>query len=133
MLAREIERRQQSDHVVSRDVDQKPGVRRLLHHFDPQGRLVRWPPKVSQQQLCLWVLWARLPAHQVMTEREINQQLTAAHGFGDYALLRRWLCDYGMVSRTRDGREYRRVEQRPPADALALIRRLTVTASGAAA
>ena len=43
-------------------------------------------------------------------------------GFG--ALLRRLLCDHGLMTRTRDGRIYRRIEQKPPAEAVALIRAL---------
>jgi len=46
---------------------------------------------------------------------------TERHGGGDHAILRRSLCDGGLVSRTRDGRVYRRVERRPPPEAAALI------------
>jgi hypothetical protein len=99
-------------------------VKRLLRIFDSEGKLTRWPPKRSQQELCLWVLWARLPARQVLAEKEINLLLNDNHLFGDHALLRRWLCDYGMMTRTRDGREYRRVEKAPPAEALELLRHL---------
>jgi hypothetical protein len=99
-------------------------LKRLLRIFDPGEKLARWPSKRSQQELCLWVIWSKLPAGQVFAEKEINQLLNDNHLFGDHALLRRWLCDYGMMSRTRDGREYRRVEKRPPAEALELIRRL---------
>jgi hypothetical protein len=99
-------------------------IKRLLRMFDPEGKLMRWPSKRSQQELCLWVIWSKLPARHVFTEKEINLLLNDNHLFGDHPLLRRWLCDYGMMSRTRDGREYRRVEKRPPAEALELIRQL---------
>jgi hypothetical protein len=99
-------------------------IKRLLRMFDSEGRLVRWPSKRSHRELCLWVMWSKLPAQQVCTEKEINVQLNDNHLFGDHPLLRRWLCDYGMMIRTRDGREYRRVEKRPPAEALELIRQL---------
>jgi hypothetical protein len=99
-------------------------IKRLLRMFDSEGRLARWPSKRSQQELCLWVIWSKLPVRQVLTEKEINLLLNGNHLFGDHALLRRWLCDYGMMNRTRDGREYRRVEKRPPAEALELIRQL---------
>jgi hypothetical protein len=99
-------------------------IKRLLRMFDPEGKLARWPSKRSQQELCLWVIWSKLPARQVFTEKEINQLLTDNHLFGDHTLLRRWLCDYGMMSRTTDGREYRRVEKHPPPEALELIRQL---------
>ncbi len=99
-------------------------VKRLLRMFDAEGKLARWPSKRSQQELCLWVIWSRIPVREAISEKEINLLLNDNHLFGDHALLRRWLCDYGMMSRTRDGREYRRVEKRPPAEALELIRRL---------
>lgn len=105
-------------------------IRRLARHFDPAGRLIRWPGKYSEQRLCLWVMWSRLPARQVMSEKQINQALNACHQFGDHALIRRELVDGNWLIRTRDGAEYRRVEQRPPADAVALIGQL---ASGATA
>lgn len=96
-------------------------VRRTARHFDGDGLLVRWPGKFSEQQLCLWVMWSRLPARQGMTEKQVNAALTAAHRFGDYALIRRELVDGGWLERRRDGSAYCRVEQRPPADAVALI------------
>ncbi len=99
-------------------------VKRLVRMFDREGKLGRWPSKRSQQELCLWVIWSKIPARQVISEKEINQLLNDNHHFGDHALLRRWLCDYGMMSRTRDGREYRRIEKSPPAEALELIRRV---------
>lgn len=99
-------------------------VRRVARHFDAAGNLVRWPGKYSEQQMCLWVLWSRLPARAVMGEKQVNEVLNAHHGFGDYALIRRELVDGGWLTRTPDGREYRRVERKPPADAVALIGQL---------
>jgi hypothetical protein len=99
-------------------------VRRIARHFDDAGRLMRWPGKFGEQQTCLWVIWSRLPARQTLAEKAVNQAITAQHGFGDYALIRRELIDGGWLTRTADGSEYRRVERQPPADAMALIRHL---------
>lgn len=99
-------------------------VERTARYFDDQGRLVSWPSRVSQQRLCLWWMWSRLPAETDMSEPQINDRLKAAHLFGDHALLRRDMVDMGLVTRTRDGRAYRRVERPPEPEALALIRRL---------
>lgn len=96
-------------------------VRRTARHFDGHGRMVRWPGKHSERQLCLWVLWSRLPARQTMTEKQVNDALAAQHLFGDHALLRRELVDGGWLHRTRDGSAYGRLERRPTADAAALI------------
>jgi hypothetical protein len=99
-------------------------VEHAARHFDPKGRLIRWPAKAGDQSLCLWALWASIPAGGIFAERQINEILKSRHLFGDHALLRRALYDGDLVSRTADGREYRRIERRPPADAVALIQHL---------
>ena len=96
-------------------------VERLARYFDKGGRLLSWPAKPSLQELCLWVLWSKLRPNENLTEDELNRQLRTHHLFGDHALLRRELCDRSLASRTPDGRTYRRVESRPPPEAVALI------------
>lgn len=98
---------------------------RTARHFDVAGCLISWPAKTSLRDDCLWVLWSQLPPRQSLTETELNRRLRALHSFGDHALLRRDLCDAGLVARTPDGRDYRRVERRPPAQAAALIHHLS--------
>jgi hypothetical protein len=95
---------------------------RIVRYFDAEGRLTRWPGKASHRPDCLWVMWSRMPAGTVMHEREVNTRLAAEHHFGDHALLRREMVDGGLMRRTIDGREYRRIEQAPPASARELIR-----------
>jgi len=97
---------------------------RLARLFDSEGRLSRWPGKRGLEASCLWVVWARIPARQTFSETQLNDILNALHSFGDHALLRRGLCDCGLMTRTPDGREYRRVEAKPTAEALALLERL---------
>lgn len=99
-------------------------VAKVARHFDRDGRLLQWPAREKQAMLCLWVLWSRIPAGAVLTEREISSLLDGWHDFGDHALLRRALYDFGLVDRTRDGREYRRIEQQPPAELRVLLQRL---------
>lgn len=94
---------------------------RIARYFDAEGRLVRWPGKANHRVDCLWVMWAGLPARTVMDEKEINRRLNARHLFGDHALIRRELVDRAMMWRTVDGRQYRRIEAAPPAEARALI------------
>lgn len=96
-------------------------VERVLRHFNDAGVMIRWPSKTNHQTLCLWVIWSRIPAEQRFSEREINQFIIDAHGFGDHALLRRSLVDAHMLTRTPDGRLYRRIEKKPDPDALALL------------
>lgn len=116
--------------VPAPDVD-LDRIRRLMRHFDDDGRLIRWPNKFNEQATCLWVLWSRLPPRESLTERGISVRLQALHGFGDFALLRRELVEQGLVSRTLDCRDYRRIERVPPTDARALIRYLSPRIAGA--
>jgi len=99
-------------------------VQKATRYFDLNGQLSRWPKKYNQRVLCMWVLWSRLPARQPMTELEIDEQLILAHSFCDHAMLRRWLVDENLVSRTADGREYKRIESRPPLEAVELIKQI---------
>ncbi len=99
-------------------------VRKLAGYFDNEGRLTRWPGKHTHRALCMWAVWSAVPAREALDERGISRLLETRHCFGDAALLRRWLVDNGMVERTPDGREYRRIEKRPPSEALALLERL---------
>ncbi|MDN3575674.1 DUF2087 domain-containing protein [Chitinimonas viridis] len=96
-------------------------TQRLLRHFDEQGRLLRWPGKFSEQLPVLWTVWARLPARQDMTEREVNDYIRQGEAFGDHVLLRRELVNYRLLERTPDGARYRRLEQAPPADVRELM------------
>jgi hypothetical protein len=57
--------------------------------------------------------------------------LSRLHLFGDAALLRRELFDFGLVHRTRDGRQYRRIERKPPAELGPLLRRIEAEAETA--
>lgn len=95
-------------------------LEKALRVFD-DGIMTRWPQQTSVQGLCLWVFWAALPAKQDLRETQVNNVLKAGHSFGDHALLRRSLIDHRLVTRTTDGKTYRRIEQAPPADALALL------------
>jgi hypothetical protein len=99
-------------------------VMRAARYFDAQGRLAQWPARTSLQILCLWGLWHQLPSGVEMTEQQISVRLAALNGFGDHATLRRVLCNAGLVWRTDDCRQYRRVEQEPTPEGRALIRHL---------
>lgn len=105
---------------------------KALRLFDAEGRLVRWPKKRNQQILCLWVLWSRMPSGEVFHERRMNALLNAEHLFGDHALLRREMVEFGLFRRTADGSEYARIEREPPPEMTklcALLRRRAVASS----
>lgn len=104
-------------------------VDKVIRHFDAQGRMVRWPSKTNHQELCFWVIWSRVPAGERLSEADLNKHIIDAHLFGDHAILRRSLVDAGMLARTPDGRVYRRIEQTPPADAVALLEAIAARVS----
>ncbi|MGV6812562.1 MAG: DUF2087 domain-containing protein [Brevirhabdus sp.] len=99
-------------------------VEKAARAFDAQGRLARWPAQTKVQGLCMWAIWHQLPPRQDLSEPEVNAVLKSANSFGDHVLLRRSLIDHKLASRDTDGRHYRRIEQRPPDEARALIRQV---------
>ena len=101
-----------------------PLVDKATRVFDAQGRMARWPSQTQVQGLCMWVIWQQIPPQQDLSEPQVNAVLKAANSFGDHVLLRRSLIDHGLVTRSVDGHIYRRIEQRPPEDARALLRRV---------
>lgn len=113
------------DWSLKLDPEPLPNEDRVLkasRHLDGNGQLIRWPGRRGLQELCLWFLWSKIPADTELTEREISDLLSRLHLFGDAALLRRELFDFGLVHRTRDGRQYRRIERKPPVE-LGMLRR----------
>ncbi len=105
-------------------------LEKVLRHFDAEGRMVRWPGRTNHQDICVWAIWAAIPADTRLSEAEINRIIIDAHTFGDHAILRRLMVDMGLLVRTPDGRIYRRVEKKPPPDAAALIAAVTQRRAG---
>lgn len=99
-------------------------VDRAAARFDGQGRLVAWPSRYGLQMLCLWPLWAQLPPRESMTERQVSARLDLLATFGDAARLRREMVTLGLMTRTVDGSDYRRVERRPGPTERQLISRV---------
>jgi hypothetical protein len=107
-------------------------IQRAARCFDAEGRLLRWPSRRSDQVLALWGLWASLPARIRMSEREVSDRIKALHLFGDHAILRRELCNLGLMVRTPDGRIYRRVEKPLPGAVAVLFGELAAQRAAAA-
>ena len=92
--------------------------------FDLAGRLVRWPPRLSQQRLAMWALWIRFDGRRVYTEAEVNRVLKGWHTYGDHATLRRELINHQLMTRKDDCSEYRKLPQWPDDEAQGLLRAL---------
>jgi hypothetical protein len=96
-------------------------VERTLNQFDEFGRLRQWPSRRSVQTLALWALWATLPSERLLSEKQVNSRLNAVHTFQDAATLRRSMISCGLMTRKNDGSDYRRLEQKPPSEAKAVV------------
>lgn len=104
-------------------------IERAVRLFDAEGRLLRWPARPNLQELCLWVLWSRIPSRTSFTEKQISEAIKRWHVFGDHALLRRALIGWRLAQRNQNGTDYRRIEQKPPAELRPLLSRLPTSAS----
>lgn len=83
------------------------------------GKLTGLPAKRRKKIFALCWLAEHIPQEKAYTEAEFNELLEHLHSFGDPALLRRELCDLGLVSRSADGRTYRLSPDCPSPDELA--------------
>ena len=75
-----------------------------LETFMPDGKLTAFPLKQSQILVILDTVAARFESEKQYTERDVNMIL--ANITDDFATLRRYLVDYGYLSRTSDGSVY---------------------------
>jgi len=98
-----------------------PNARRALSQFDRQGRLIRWPNKLTVQRMAMWVLWTRFDAKRRYTESEVNAVLKAANCFDDHVTLRRELVDHRLLARKSDCSEYWKLAVRADDETRALL------------
>lgn len=108
-------------------------VERALAWFDAEGRLAGWPGRYKIQTLCMWAVWAQLPDRQALSERDVSTLIDALTLFRDAAQIRRALVDAGLLRRSADGSDYRRVGERPGATERAVMAAVSQRARGRAA
>lgn len=78
-------------------------ITRLL---DGQGRLPALPKRPAMRLVALRWLLSLFAQGRIYTEGEVNALLVDRSATGDYALLRRELCESGLLSRTKTGSRY---------------------------
>ena len=81
--------------------------RDLRPFLDDAGRLRQWPSRMKVQRMAAALLARRFEAGREYTERDVNARIMEGHTFADWALLRRWLVDWGYMLRESDGSRYR--------------------------
>ena len=85
----------------------------LKAFLDERGHLTALPSKYKKQLCAVWYLASQLEAGRTYSQDELGDDLDRLHTFHDPATLRRSLVDRGLVERTRDGAEYRRIDELP--------------------
>jgi DNA-binding CsgD family transcriptional regulator len=81
---------------------------KILANYFPQGidgPLKTFPAKEKRKLVVLRALTERFERNRSYTEREVNDILGEA--YHDQVTLRRYLIEYGFMTRTRDGSSYR--------------------------
>jgi hypothetical protein len=90
--------------------------RAMRPFVDEDGRVTQWPARQKTQRLVIDYLARRFEPGREYSEMAVNALLLDWHTFGDWALLRRLLFNWGYVDRESDGSRYRlRAEREWPA------------------
>lgn len=80
----------------------------IKHFLDKSGNVSSWPSKKSRQLLVLEYLSNFFEKEKSYSEAEVNQILKSHHTFSDWPLLRRELVENSLLSRDKNGYQYRR-------------------------
>ncbi len=85
---------------------QQPARRRTgVERFLVRGRIGQYPSSVGErEELLRWVAGRVLAADEVLDERSLTERL--GEYTDDPATLRRYLVDFSIIERRRDGSEY---------------------------
>ncbi|MER7798430.1 DUF2087 domain-containing protein [Microbacterium sp. NPDC096154] len=101
------------DTVFERALRREPARRATgVERFLRDGRILQYPANLAERESLLrWVAERALAPDEVVSERGMNERLRAFSD--DTAVLRRYLVDFGIVERRRDGTEYALAEEPP--------------------
>jgi hypothetical protein len=94
--------------IFKRLLDQDPQpTKHGIDRFIRNGRIDQYPARPDDRtELLAWAADQALTLDEVIGEREINSRLELL--VDDFASLRRYLIDAGLLQRDADGRTYRR-------------------------
>ncbi|MFZ5967749.1 MAG: DUF2087 domain-containing protein [Bacillota bacterium] len=86
------------------DITQEERKQTLSRHFDENGRLINYPSKEKRKIIVLTEIVKNFKGGVEYSEKEINRILERI--YDDYALIRRYLIEYGFLDRNTDGSKY---------------------------
>lgn len=81
---------------------------RLQNFLDKDGRVEQWPSKRVVQLEVVEYIASHFPSGAQYSEAELNEKIKELHTFGDWAIIRREMCDLGYFVRDRNGTIYTR-------------------------
>ncbi|MNI10135.1 hypothetical protein D3C73_632330 [compost metagenome] len=93
-----------SQRTLPKYADEREKVLKKYFPGGPQGPLTSFSMKEKHKRIVLRELVTRFENKRFYTEKEVNHILEAA--FEDYAVLRRYLVEYGYMLRLSDGSQY---------------------------
>ncbi|KAF0110574.1 MAG: hypothetical protein FD163_557 [Hyphomonadaceae bacterium] len=91
-------------------------LQKLKRYLDDKARVKTLPSKQSLQLMIVWYIWGHIAAQISFTEIELNHLLNRYHTFGDAALLRRYMFELGLVSRSSNCQDYRKLSPTIPSE-----------------
>lgn len=78
----------------------------LRRYLDSEGRIEIWPGKWNKRRMVIRYMTRGVESGVRYSEGQVNEIIEDLHTFGDYAILRRALCDLGLFARESDGSAY---------------------------
>ncbi len=77
-----------------------------IQPFLENGKLNKMPKKKEKRKLTLIYIASKFDEKRKYTETEANEIIKTWHTFNDHAIIRRALCDEGLLCREDDGSTY---------------------------
>lgn len=86
------------------NITEKDVKNTLAHHMNESGGLINFPAKEKKKIIVLREIAKNFTEGKFYSEKEINRLLERI--YDDYALIRRYLIQYGFLDRHTDGKGY---------------------------
>ncbi|KAA9021770.1 DUF2087 domain-containing protein [Niallia endozanthoxylica] len=77
---------------------------KILSKYFISRNLIKFPPKEKQRMIVLREIAKQLEQDHIYDEKELNESLKGI--YEDYVLIRRYLIEYGLLDRKKDGSQY---------------------------
>ena len=77
-----------------------------ISQFLSGEKVKSWPSKDKFKEAIRYYFSTKVEPGKKYTEREINELFNKYHTFSDPALIRRELCDHGLLKRDKYGYQY---------------------------